>query len=323
MSTPKFDVTPEKQAGVLRFLYQQITFKPAEVRDVNLQGRTAIVTGSNTGTGFETGRQLLNLGLSKLILAVRNEEKGKTAAAKLLSEGRSLEEGAVEVWKLDLSEYDSILAFVERTKTLERLDYVVLNAGLSPATRVFNEHTGHDETIQVNYLSTCLLALLLLPVVKAKRGAQGHPSRITFVSSEVAAWAKFPERKEASLLSAFDKPGKVDPLDRMFTSKLLGQFFVDELAKHVHPSVVLINAASPATVHDTEFTRDFESKQALFPIVKALQRRVGNKCPVGTRMITDAVVNHGDEVHGQFLSFQKVVPYVLLALHITPPRRQR
>lgn len=161
----EFDVTPEKQASVPRFFYNQLTARPATVQGVSLADKTALVTGSNTGVGLETSNQLLDLGLRKLILAVRSEERGQ-AAKKKLSAGRNLSDDSIEVWKLDHSDYDSVVAFAERTKSLARLDIVVLNIGIGNATRAFNPKTGHDEMIQVNYLSTALLAILLLPVVK-------------------------------------------------------------------------------------------------------------------------------------------------------------
>ncbi|KUI58319.1 WW domain-containing oxidoreductase [Cytospora mali] len=312
----EFDISPEKQAGVLRFWQQQYRFKPQEVRDVDLSGRTAIVTGANGGVGLATCLQLLDLGLSKLIMAVRNESKGNAARETLISQTSSkLGENAIEVWTLDLSVYDQIINFAERAKGLERLDIVNLNAGFSPIKQIINEHTGHDEIIQVNYLSTALLAVLLLPVIKEKqaRGSQPSPSRISFTSSEVAAWTKFKERTESPLLAALDTKVASSMMesailgDRMLISKLLGQFFVAELARRVPPSVVVINAASPGVCHDSEFNREVE-KTFLGAILRRFQKGLGNTCAVGARMMTDALVNHGEETHGQFLSFQKVVP---------------
>ncbi|TVY59575.1 Short chain dehydrogenase sol3 [Lachnellula suecica] len=282
MAAP-FSVTPEKQASIPGFFYKQITFKLVEVRGVGLQGKTAIVTGSNAGIGFETSRQLLDLGLSKLILAVRDEGKGQAAAAKL-SLGRSIAEGTIE---------DSIVAFAERSKTLERLDIVILNAGIAPATLVINERTGHNEGIQVNYLSTALLAILLLPVV----------DRITFVSSEVAGWTSFTQKNNVPLLAAVDKPSKINMLDQIFVSKLLGRFFIVALAKIVPRSVALINSASPATVHDSDFNREHDKTWG-GAIAKMLKKLCANTASVGARIITDAAVNHGEETHGKKVSEQ-------------------
>ncbi|KAG8163115.1 hypothetical protein KVR01_007593 [Diaporthe batatas] len=306
---PEFDITPEKQSGLLYFWKQQISYKPTEVHDVDLKGCTAIITGSNTGVGFQTSQQLLNLGLSRLILAVRSEEKGKAAAAKLAS-GRDLAEGAIEVWLLDQSSYESVTAFANRVRGLDRLDFVNLNIGIAPTKREFNKHTGHDEVIQVNYLSTALIAILLLPIAKEKRANQPRPTRITFTSSEAACWTKFKEKdvKGERLLKVLDRQdGKVDMADRMWLSKLLGQFFIARLAAEVPPSVALINCASPSAIHDSEFNRDFD-KTAGGAVFKMILRLLANSSAVGARMITDAIVKHGEETHGRFLSFQKLVP---------------
>lgn len=306
---PEFDITPEKQSGLLYFWKQQIGYKPTEVHDVDLKGHTAIVTGSNTGVGFQTSQQLLDLGLSKLILAVRSEEKGKAAATKLAS-GRNLAEGAIEVWLLDQSSYDSVVAFANRVRSLDRLDFVNLNIGIAPTKREFNTHTGHDEVVQVNYLSTALLAILLLPIAREKKANQPRPTRITFTSSEASCWTKFKEKdvKDERLLKVLDrKDGKVDMADRSWLTKLLGQFFLAKLAAEVPPSVALINAASPGAVHDSEFNRDFD-KTAVGAVFKKILKVLANSSAVGARMMTDAIVNHGEETHGQFLSFQKVVP---------------
>ncbi|KAF5027021.1 hypothetical protein F66182_896 [Fusarium sp. NRRL 66182] len=309
MATPSFETTPEKQAGFLNYFRQQLGYKPEAVTDVSLEGKTAIVTGSNCGVGLETSRQLLDLGLSRLILAVRNEDKGNAAAADL-AKGRNppLKEGTIEVWKLDLDFYDSVVAFSERAKSLTRLDIAVLNAGLCPAKREFNQQTKHDEIIQVNYLSTALLALLLLPIIKTTRPNQPGPTRLTFTSSEVAAWSKFKFNSDMPILQALDAPAKdYDTTSHMMTSKLLGQFLITELAKRVPSSLAIINGASPGAIHDSQFNREIDQtfSGAMF---KKVMRHVAYTSAVGARMITDASVKHGEETHGQFLSFQKLVP---------------
>ncbi|KAI8944147.1 hypothetical protein F4801DRAFT_572702 [Xylaria longipes] len=141
-----------KPGTPLHYFYRQLTVSPASVKGVSLQGKTAIVTGANSGIGLATCRQLVQLGLSRLILAVRNEEKGRAAATKLTSD-LNLEPDTVHVWSLDLSSYDSIIAFTNRVSSgLDRVDMVVLNAGMwSPLDRAFNQQTGHEEDIQVNY----------------------------------------------------------------------------------------------------------------------------------------------------------------------------
>ncbi|KAI1292374.1 hypothetical protein F5Y03DRAFT_402980 [Xylaria venustula] len=267
MAPAQFDITPKKQASFFRYLYYQITFGPQLVSDVALSGHTALVTGSNCGIGLETSRQLLELGVSKLILAVRNEEKGKAADRK------GLPADAIE--------------------------------------RIVNTSTGHGEIIQVNYLSTAMLAILLLPITKGVRANQPKPTRITLTLSEVAAWVSFPVGREVPILPALDAPGKAadNTRDRMLVSKLLGQYFITALAARVPSSVAVIDGVSPGAVHDTQFNRDFEGTLGL-GLVKAIQRWVAFSSAVGARLVTDAAVRHGDEAHGQFLSMQKIAPVI-------------
>ncbi|KAI0006671.1 hypothetical protein F4779DRAFT_551193 [Xylariaceae sp. FL0662B] len=177
-----------------------------------------------------------------------------------------------------------------------------------PSEMKINSNTGHEETIQTNYLSTALLAILLLPVIKAKRsGTPRQPGRITVTSSDTAAWAKLDKSNEPPLLASFDKVGKVDMMNRTFISKLLGQLFLVELAKRVPASVAVINAATPMMVHDSEISRD-TARSLQGKIAEVFRRRIGYTSAVGARMIVDAAVKHGEETHGRYLGLQKLKP---------------
>ncbi|OAA35230.1 NAD(P)-binding domain protein [Beauveria brongniartii RCEF 3172] len=213
----------------------------------------------------------LGLGLSKLVIGARNEEKGKAAVADLQKsrDGKA----TIESWPLDLASYDSVVAFAKRVESLQRMDYAVLNAGMCATTFRINESTGHEETIQVNYLSSALLAALLLPVAKAKRVVQGGPTRITVTSSDVSSWTSFKEKSNVPLLAALDK-GASDLTDRMMVSKLLCQFYISELSKRVPSSVVTINCATPGMVHDTQFNREVDRTFG-GKLVKPILRRLG------------------------------------------------
>ncbi|KAF6829565.1 short-chain dehydrogenase reductase [Colletotrichum plurivorum] len=310
-----FDISPEKRASMSAFMKRQIFSEPPlpSSGHADLTGNTAIVTGSNVGLGLECSRQLLGLGLGKLILAVRSESKGEEARRDLEAWARSPASGrrasqalpTIEVWHLDLSRYDSITAFAERTRNLESLHIVVHNAGLVKTALELNATTGHDEVTQVNYLSAALLTILLLPVIKDKNTPQ-KPGRFVIVNSDVAAWAKFKEQNSVPLLSAFDKPEFFDPQERYFTSKLLGQLFLSELVKRVPPSVAVVNAANPGLCYGSSLNRDMEGfAGTVFNIFK---RTVGHSTPVGARSLTDAAVNHGLKSHGQYIEDGKIQP---------------
>ena len=128
------------------FFNNQFRAKPQwPAPNTSLLGKTAIITGGNTGLGYEAAVQLLGLRLSHLILAVRSPEKGEAAAAKL----RQLYANAsVEVWQLDMSLHDSIQAFVRRVESqLSRIDIVLLNAGVIRMKFTTVKSTGHEECL--------------------------------------------------------------------------------------------------------------------------------------------------------------------------------
>ena len=152
-------------------------------------------------------------------MAVRSTEKGEDAAAKLR---KQYPNAVISVWQLDMASYDSIRAFVARAeKELPRIDIAILNAGLGFGDFKIVPATGHEETVQVNYLSTMLLAILLLPILKSKAPA-GSPGRLTISTAMLSITAKFPNKNEVPLLPSFDYEKYFDATDIYSTSKLLG-----------------------------------------------------------------------------------------------------
>ncbi|KAL7918079.1 hypothetical protein ACQKWADRAFT_324096 [Trichoderma austrokoningii] len=276
-------------------------------KDVNLRGKTAIITGSNIGLGFECAGQLLDLGLSKLIIAVRSEAKGEEAKKLLLSGRDPTKPPTIQVWKLDLSSYDSIMAFAERTKSLERLGITINNAGLMKKTYEKAHSTGHEETFQVNYLGQALFTLLLLPFIKEKNSLE-QPGRLILISSDTAAWAEFKGKNSDSLFAGLDNPQLFDGSDQYFTSKLLSQLFLTELVKRVPPSVAIINAPNPGLCKSS-LVRDYGSifERMFVYLFKLVLGRDGS---VGARAFTDAAVKQDTESHGQYLEDGKVQPMV-------------
>jgi NAD(P)-dependent dehydrogenase (short-subunit alcohol dehydrogenase family) len=303
---PEFDVTPEKRATQRAFLHRQLFVTPPlpTRQDANLEGKTVIVTGANTGIGLEVAKQILDLGASLLILAVRNEAKGAAAQKTLAAQSDTVKQ-KIEVWSLDLSSVDSITKFAERTSTLERLDIVINNAGLTKKSFTLNELTKHEETLQVNYISCVLLTILLLPVLQSKNSPE-NPGRLVLVNSEVASWPKFKERNSASLLTALDTESYFDSQDRYFTSKLLCQLFLSELAKRVPATVAVVNAPNPGLC-STSLQREHDGSVIGF-VFGIIVKLLGRTAAIGARAITDAAVNHGTESHGQYLEDGKLRP---------------
>ncbi|KAI8297010.1 Short chain dehydrogenase yanD [Colletotrichum sp. SAR11_59] len=269
----------------------------------HLSGNTAIITGGNTGLGYEAAIQLLDLKLSYLILAVRSLERGEEAAAKL----RKQHPGAtIDVWQLDMNSYDSIQAFARRAGShISRIDIVILNAGIMKMSFSKNSSTGHEETLQVNYLSTVLLAILLLPVLKAKRKPDGDPAHLTIVNAALTLAASFPNRDAKPLLPSFDDP-KTFSSETYNSSKLLAHMFLWKLADVVSADDVIVNLSDPAWCRGTALGRDAPGllRWGLWAF-----GATGRTPRVGASCFVDAVVNKGEESHGCFLMSWNIHPF--------------
>jgi NAD(P)-dependent dehydrogenase (short-subunit alcohol dehydrogenase family) len=116
-------------------------------------GRTAVVTGANSGLGLATARELARAGAS-VVLAVRNLERGAQAAESI--------EGDVTVRQLDLADLASVRAFADGWTG--DLDVLVNNAGIMmvPAGRTAD---GFELQFGTNHLGHFALTNLLLPHV--------------------------------------------------------------------------------------------------------------------------------------------------------------
>lgn len=113
-------------------------------------GRTVIITGANSGLGEVTARELAAKG-AKIVMAVRNTEKGATAAQRM--------RGEVEVRQLDLQDLSSVRQFVDGVDTA---DVLINNAGIMAAGYALTVD-GFEGQIGTNHLGHFALTNLLLP----------------------------------------------------------------------------------------------------------------------------------------------------------------
>jgi len=182
------------------FLYSQFLVTPAYPTK-DFSGQTVIVTGSNVGLGFEAARHFGQLNCSKLILAVRTASKGQAAKESILdSTGRK--DDFIEVWDLDLTKTASVKAFVKRAQSLERIDALVENAGIS--TPKWKVEEGFESTVQVNDICTFLLALLMLPKMRETAKKFDTETHLAIVASEVHHWTTLQEADEADFYAALN-----------------------------------------------------------------------------------------------------------------------
>ncbi len=120
------------------------------------RGRTAVVTGANSGLGLVTARELARAGAS-VVLACRNVEKGTAAAAEI---GAAVAGARVRVTELDLSSLASVRRFVEALEVSE-LALLINNAGIM-MTPQQQTAEGFELQFGTNHLGHFALTGLLL-----------------------------------------------------------------------------------------------------------------------------------------------------------------
>lgn len=217
------------------FLYSQLFVRPA-IPKTPLDGQTLIVTGSNTGLGLTAAEHIARLNPAHLILAVRNVSKGNAARDRIIAD-TGISGSAVSVWQLDMSSYASVLAFADKcAKDLDRLDAVSLNAGISSSKLELFE--SYESTITVNVISTMLLAIALQPTLVKSAEKYNITPRLSFVASEVHAWASFKEKslpQDKLVLEDMSQPSKASEIGqgRYMDSKLLEILLFRHVQQHV------------------------------------------------------------------------------------------
>lgn len=195
--------------GVFSDLHTQIVFKPP-IPITSFAGKTIIVTGANTGLGKEAAKHLVRLGAERVICTARSLSKGEAAKAEIEMETERI--GVVDTWMLDYSNYASVKSFAAKAGALARLDIVILNAGV--ATEQWEVFEDNESTITVNVVSTTLLILLLLPVLRSSATKYDIEPVITVVGSGVHYYTSFPERKTPNSLATLNNKDTAVMTDR-------------------------------------------------------------------------------------------------------------
>lgn len=144
-------------------------FAPRDL-DVDLSGKTALVTGANSGIGKAAAQGLARLG-ARVVLLCRDETRGGEALAEL---ERETGNRTLEVVRLDVSDLGDVRRVAARLRG-EPVDVLVHNAGVLPDRRVTTPD-GLELTLATNLVGPFLLTGLLLPALERAGGRVVHVS---------------------------------------------------------------------------------------------------------------------------------------------------
>jgi NAD(P)-dependent dehydrogenase (short-subunit alcohol dehydrogenase family) len=193
-------------------------------------GRTAVITGANTGLGYETAAALAAKG-ANVVLAVRNLEKGK-AAADLIS--RRTPGASVALQELDLTSLESVRAAAEELRSKhDTIDLLINNAGVMMTPKSTTKD-GFELQFGTNHLGHFALTGLLLDRVLAVPG-----SRVVTVSStghRFARGIRFDDLQWEHDYSRVGAYGQAKLANLMFTYELQRRLIgTNTIAAAAHP----------------------------------------------------------------------------------------
>ena len=252
-------------------------FTTDEIPD--LSDKVAIVTGGNTGIGYETAKELARKG-ARVIITVRSKEKGEATLLRLANELGNAD--LISYLELDLGSLPSVAKFAKEYKVLNLpIHMLILNAGImkSPGAAFIGQELrygysltsdGLEEHIGVNYLSHYYLTRLLMDKLIAS-----SPSRVIALSSSAHVSAydqgiRFDMWRPSSIPEDYED-GKA-----YGQSKLAQLLFAKELAKRLEGTGVTAYSCHPGVIR-TDLTRfmDIEfKKQSAGSIISTFMNQI-------------------------------------------------
>jgi NAD(P)-dependent dehydrogenase (short-subunit alcohol dehydrogenase family) len=221
-------------------------------RDIpDQKGRVAIVTGANTGLGFETARALAAHGAT-VVLAVRDVEKGEKAAARIA--------GDVKVQALDLTSLESVRdASAELHAKHASIDLLINNAGVMiPPKQTTRD--GFELQFGTNHLGHFALTGLLLDLLLPVPG-----SRVVTVSSIAHRTGAAIHFDDLQWDRSYDRGAAYAQ------SKLANLLFTYELQRRLAPQGTTVSVAAHPGIASTELIRDVPAAvRVIAPVIAPL-----------------------------------------------------
>lgn len=186
----------------------------------SLSGKTYLITGANSGTGFEASKILLSKG-AKVVMLNRNTQKSTTAIAAIKQElGTEVD---VSFIKIDLAELASVRkAADEIMQTVSRIDALICNGAIAQVPKQVLTIDGFESQLGVNHYGHFLLQGLLFPLIEKSNGrivvvgSMGYDMGIKTIQFDDMNWDKnyhpnnvYSQSKLAQIMSAYELQDKL------------------------------------------------------------------------------------------------------------------
>ena len=203
----------------------------------NLEGKTALITGCNSGLGFYTAKALAEKNCH-VILSCRTSEKSITTKNKLQKLIPAAKLSTVEI---EMADFNNVSIKCDQiSNEYESLDLLINNAGIMHPPKTLNSQ-GYEIQFAVNHLSHMLLTLKLIPLLEKIKN-----SRIVTVTSLAQFFGKI-GWKNLKAENYYNKQ------ESYATSKLANIMFALELSHNLKEKNILSLAAHPGIARTNLF----------------------------------------------------------------------
>ncbi len=273
--------------------------------------RAALVTGANSGLGFEASAQLAEQGYNRVILSARTAEKATTARDQLFARTGS---DVFETLVLDSDDLATVEAAADELADRGgKIDLLLLNAGMAPTIDVVRTAQGIEGTVASTLIGHHLLTSRLLEqnllsdrariIIAGSEAARGDVP--TFHPLDVDAFAAdhFDGDLEAAIQAQvlMEPPAKYKPSDVYTTAKTFVVWWAAELAQSL-PAGMTVNAVSPGSTPYTNADRNapFYMRYVMIPILK-LVPGMSHSLEDGAGRYLEAA-GYRDNVSGKFFA---------------------
>ncbi|HEX2794291.1 MAG TPA: oxidoreductase [Croceicoccus sp.] len=251
-------------------------FTAADVPDQT--GKVFVVTGANTGLGFEAAKVLVARG-GVVVMACRNADKASAAMARIAAETPGARLDFVE---LDQADLDSVRRAADALKARGRIDVLINNAGvmMPPLSRTAQ---GFELQFGVNHLGTFALTSLLLPALEQTAGSRVVVTSSIAHKSGEALWSD-PRAEQG-----------YSRMQRYYDSKLANALFLVELDRRLRASGSGVSAVGcHPGIAATDLGRNFAIARLMIPLAGRLFNTAEQGAWPTLQAATDSEAESGD-----------------------------
>jgi NAD(P)-dependent dehydrogenase (short-subunit alcohol dehydrogenase family) len=311
---------------VRQFFFGQ-AFGKVTLPDIDLSGRTIVITGANTGLGLDAAKHLYEspnsvapvaeltysfqsarMNVSRLVFACRNLEKGEAAKAAVIFEVGDPNRLQIDVWQVDLDQFSSVRTFCTRMNNeLDRIDGFIANAGVE--LMEYEQSEGLERTLTVNVVSTFYMVTSIWHKLQETTKQYNIDTRLSVVGSLIHCMAsehQLDVPRDVEILEALSDRDTADMSSRYPLSKLIVHLLFANMAHHApaqsDSARVIFNLVNPGWC-GTELGRVKE--QGIFE--RICFRVMGRTSEDGGRTLAHAVTA-GRESDREYLSECMVKP---------------